>query len=432
MSKRAKELSALAVSKIKNDGLHAVGGIPGLYIQITENSRSWIFRFYIGTRTTSNGKTVAHLRDMGLGAYPEVTLAEARATARELRQQIRNGIDPIEERRAAKARAKLESVKTKTFQECAEAFIVANRTGWKNAKHAQQWGNTLSMYAYPVIGGLPVAEIDTGLVLEVLQQPVQTKDGTEALWNAKTETASRVRNRIENILDWAKVHGLREGDNPADWTTLKYTLPAKSKVQKVKHFTALPYSEMGVFMADLRKREGMAARALEFAILTAARSGEVRGATWYEIDLTAKIWTIPADRMKADKEHFVPLSAVAIRLLESLPRDKGNDYVFPAQKGGAMSDMALTMVLRRMKRGDIKTHGFRSTFRDWAGETTNYPREVIEHALSHQLKDKAEAAYARGALIEKRKGLMTDWAKYCDKIPIAESKNNVVSIRRAG
>ena len=370
----------------------------------------------------------------GLGENSLVLgLAEARGKAIEIRKRIANGINPITERKAAKARARFEEAKTKTFRECAEAFIMTHRAGWKNAKHAQQWENTLTTYAYPIIGGLSIAVIDTGLVLEVLQQSIDMPDGKTPFWNAKAETASRVRNRIENILDWAKTSGLREGDNPARWTGhLEYKLPARSKVQKVKHHAALPYAEIGAFMSDLRKREGMSARALELAILTAARSGEVRGATWKEIDLAAHIWTIPAERMKAGKEHRIPLSEAAVKLLEYLPRYKGSNYVFPAPKGGgAMSDTSLIMTLRRMKRGDLTAHGFRSTFRDWAGETTSYPREVIEHALAHQLKDKAEAAYQRGDLFTKRNGLMTDWARYCYTATIPEMKpGKVVSIRK--
>ena len=269
---------------------------------------------------------------------------------------------------------------------------MANRAGWKRAKYVQQWENTLAMYVYPIIGGLSVANIDAGLVLEVLQQPVDTPNGKVPFWNTKTETASLVRSRMESVLQWAKVHGLREGENPADWKILKHVLPAKNKVQKVKHRAAIPYSEIGTFMAELRQQqEGIAARALEFTILTAVRSGEVRLATWDEINLNTRIWTIPAERMKAEKEHRVPLSDAAVKILESLPRYEGNDYVFPSQKKQiALLDKALLYVMQRMKRGET-VHGFRSTFRDWAGETTSYPREVVEHALAHQLPDKAEA-----------------------------------------
>lgn len=413
MPKKAKELSALAVSKIKTDGRYAVGGADGLHLRVAGTSRTWVLRLAVGTRINANGSTVIHRRDIGLGSYPEVTLAEAREKARELRKQVRDGIDPIEERKAMKARAKLEAAKAKTFQECANAYIEANRAGWKNEKHVQQWQNTLATYAFPKIGQLPIAAIDTGLVLNVLQQ--ETGEDAVPLWLAKTETASRLRGRLESILDWATFRGYREGENPARWKGhLEHELPARSKVQKVEHHAALPYAELGAFMAELRKREGVSARALEFAILTAARSGEVRGAKWDEIDLQSRIWTVPADRMKAGKEHRVPLSEEVIKLLEGQPRIVGNDYVFPAPRGKQLSDMALTAVLRRMGRGDLTQHGFRSTFRDWAGETTAYPREVCEHALAHKLADGVEAAYQRGDLLAKRAHLMAEWAHFCD------------------
>ena len=323
MARKAKELTARTVENLKKKGtgLYAVGGVSGLYLQITGEAQSWVMR------ATVEGKR----RDMGLGSYPEISLSEARDKARELHKQIGSGVNPIEERKAAKAQAELEAAKIKTFRECAAAYIEANRAGWKNKKHAQQWTNTLAMYAFPIIGSLPVADIDTGLVLEVLQQPVDTPNGKRSLWEAKTETASRVRGRIESVLQWGKVRGLRTGENPADWKTLKYTLPARNKVQRVKHHAALPYAEIGAFMADLRKRDGMAPRALEFAILTAARSQDVRGATWNEIDLGACVWTISEVRMKAG-EHRVPLSDAAITLLESLPRYAGNDHTFPLRK----------------------------------------------------------------------------------------------------
>lgn len=416
MPKKLKELSALAVSRLKTDGRHAVGGVDGLHLRIAGASRSWVLRVAIGTRR----------RDIGLGSYPEVSLAEAREKARAMRQKIRDGIDPVEERRASKARAALEAAKTKTFEECAHAYIEANRAGWKNAKHAQQWHNTLATYAFPLIGHLPVASIDTGLVLSVLQQPVG--EG-KTLWLDKTETAVRLRTRIEAVLEWAAFRGYRSGDNPARWKGhLEHELPSKNKIKQVKHHPALPYAEIGAFMQELRKREGMAARALEFVILTATRSGEVRGATWEEIDLDARIWVIPASRMKAAKEHRVPLAAEAVKLLQSLPRIEGNPYVFPAPRAGKLSDMALTMLLRRMGRDDLTVHGFRSTFRDWAAETTAYPREVCEHALAHKLADGVEAAYQRGDLLAKRARLMADWARYCGIVRSAA--DNVVAMKK--
>jgi integrase len=309
-----------------------------------------------------------------------------------------------------------------------------HRGEWKNAKHAKQWESTLAAYVYPTIGKLPVADIDTGLVLGVLQQPMTDRGETLTLWNARPETASRLRGRMESVLDWAKVRGFRQGENPADWKTLKHTLPARNKVKKVEHFAALPYAEIGAFMVALRRKRGMSARALEFLILTAARSGEVRGATWKEIDLGRRLWTVPAKRMKMRVEHRVPLSPAAVRLLEAMPRFEGTKYVFPAHKGGMLTDMPLTMLLRRMTQtgeiaGKVTAHGFRSTFRDWAGETTRHPREVCEHALAHGLKDGVEGAYQRGDMLDKRRRLMEDWATYCGTVQTARGEN-VVPIGR--
>jgi len=414
MPKKAKELTALAVSKIRDGGRHAVGGVDGLHLRVVGVSRAWVLRVVVGVRIDAKGKSVIHRRDIGLGSYPELSLADAREKAREYRKQIQSGINPVEERKTEKIQKALESVKTKTFKECAGAYIEANRAGWKNVKHVQQWENTLETYAFPKIGSLPVDVIDTGLVLSVLQQKVVTPKGSESLWLCKTETASRLRGRLESILDWAAFRGFRQGDNPARWKGhLEHELPAKNKVQKVEHHAALPYAEIGGFMAELRAKEGTSARALEFAILTASRSGEVRGATWAEVDLSSRIWTIPAERMKAGKEHRVPLSNRVIALLAALPRVAGSSHVFPAPRGGALSDMSLTAVLRRMGRGGLTQHGFRSTFRDWAGETTTYPREVCEHALAHKLADGVEAAYQRGDLLAKRSQMMADWSEFC-------------------
>lgn len=321
----------------------------------------------------------------------------------DFRRQVRRGVDPIEER-ARSRKSDRAAVDATTFIRCAEGYIDAHRSGWKSAKHAAQWSATLQTYAFPTFGDRPVAEIDTKAVLAVLRP----------IWTSKTETASRLRGRIESVLDWARVQGFREGDNPARWRGhLDKLLPARRKVQAVKHHEALPYNDMVVFIRDLRSRSGIGARALEFAILCASRSGEVRGATWDEVDLAARTWTIPANRMKAGKEHRIPLSKPAVDLLASLPRIRGESSLFPAPRGGELSDMALTAVLKRMGHVGLTQHGFRSTFRDWAGETTAHPREVIEHALAHQLRDKAEAAYQRGDLLSKRKQLMEDWGAYC-------------------
>lgn len=423
MPRKAKELSALSVSKLKTDGRHAVGGVDGLHLRVSGGSRAWVLRIAVGLRVGSDGRSTVHRRDVGLGSYPEVSLAEARDRGRELRKQVRDGEDPVLKRQAAKVQSALEAAKARTFEDCAVAYIEANRAGWKNEKHVQQWENTLATYVYPKFGHLPVASVDTGMVLEVLQQPAGTTGGT--LWLAKTETASRLRGRIESILDWASFRGYRQGDNPARWKGhLEHELPARNKVQKVEHHAALPYAEMAAFMAELRTKEGVSARALEFAILTATRSGEVRGAKWSEIDLQARIWTIPAERMKAGKEHRVPLANEVIALLKALPREDDVDQVFLAPRGGQLSDMSLTAVLRRMGRTGLTQHGFRSTFRDWAGETTAYPREVCEHALAHRLADGVEAAYQRGDLLAKRVGLMSEWAKYCNTMPQSVALKN--------
>lgn len=413
------KLSAVAVQRMKEPGYYGDGA--GLWLQISKlGGKSWVFRF------TFNGKA----REMGLGPVHTVSLAEARAKAAAQRKLVADGIDPISERKAAQDAAKQAEANAKTFADCAAAYIAAHRDGWKNPKHVDQWTNTLETYAYPFIGQLSAAAVDTALVMRVLQQPTKVDDEEKPLWHCKTETASRLRGRIESVLDYAAVHGYRNGENPARWKGhLAMLLPARSKVQKVEHHAALPYVEMGAFMVELRKREGITARALEFALLTAARSGEVRGATHSEFDLDARIWTIPAERMKMKKEHRVPLSDAAIALLKSVPKVDDCEYKFPSPRGGMLSDMSLTAVLKRMGRGDLTQHGFRSTFRDWAGETTAYPREVIEHALAHQLKDKAEAAYQRGDLLAKRARLMGDWTTYC--ATVQSKADNVVAINAA-
>lgn len=416
MAKEVGKLSALAVAKVVDPGYYGDGG--GLLLQVTKSgAKTWVFRF----KSPVTGKP----REMGLGALSTYSLAEARIRARDARQAVDAGRDPIAEREETRQKARLEAAKAMTFDQCAAAYIEAHRAGWKNEKHGAQWESTLAKYASPVIGLLPVASVDMSLVLRVL----------EPIWSTKTETASRLRGRIESVLDWATVRGFRSGDNPARWKGhLDKVLPTPGKVQKVKHHAALSYHDAGAFMADLRQREGIGARALEFAILTAARSGEVRGAQWQEIDTLKRVWTIPADRMKLAREHVVPLSDDAVKLLNAVPKFEGKSLVFPSGKGNELSDMTLAAVIKRMHEAETKAgrkgytdqkqldkdgnpkivtpHGFRSTFRDWAGETTSFPREVIEHALAHQLKDKAEAAYQRGDLLAKRARLMQAWAEY--------------------
>jgi len=388
-------LTAKAAEGAKRPGRYPDGG--GLYLRVTEaGTRSWVFRY------TRQGKA----RYMGLGAMPGVTLSKARTLAAEARELLREGIDPIDTRQSTRSATRAATTSTVTFQQCAEHYIEAKRAGWKNAKHAAQWGATLAQYAHPVIGGLNVADVALPHVLKIL----------EPIWTTKTETASRLRGRIQSVLDYATARGYRTGDNPAAWQgNLRELLPAARAVAKVEHHAALPWQEVGGFMAHLRQQAGMGARALELAILTAARSGEVRGATWAEVDLVQAVWTVPSHRMKAAKEHRIPLSAEAVALLQSLPRIAGTDLIFPNSKGTPLSDMTLAAVLKRMAR-PVTVHGFRSSFRDWAGECTAYPREVIEHALAHQLKDKAEAAYARGTLFDRRRKLMADWARFCGTV----------------
>lgn len=394
MSRKATELGALAVSRLRDPGLHAVGGVSGLYLQVTASgARTWILR------ATMGGKR----RDMGLGGYPDVTLAEAREKAREARAKIEQGIDPILERERALSLLKAEQAKSMTFEAACRALIDAKSDEWRNAKHRAQWSSSLETYAYPVIGKLQVGDVGQAHVLSVLQP----------IWKDKTETANRLRGRIEQVLDWAKVRGFREGENPARWRGhLDKLLPAPAKIARVVHHKALPIDAMPGFMAALRQRKGIAPRALEFLVLTAARSGEVRGATWQEIDMDAAVWTVPAERMKAGKEHRVPLSPQALALLAGLPRVHGIELVFPAPRGGLLSDTALTALMRRMEL-DAVPHGMRSTFRDWTAERTNYPREVAEMALAHTIGNAVEAAYRRGDLFTKRAEMMAEWAIFC-------------------
>jgi integrase len=396
MARKAKELGALEVARLDRPGLHFVGGVAGLALQVMPfGARSWILRVMVG------GKR----REMGLGGFPDVTLAGAREAARAARAKIKEGIDPIEDAKAKRSALYAARAASMTFSEAAAAYIAVKEHEWKNAKHGDQWRNTLKDYAYPVIGNVFVRDVEQAHVMRVL----------EPIWMDKTETAKRLRGRLEKVLDWARVRGFRSGENPARWRGhLDTLLQSPGKVQKRAHFPALPFDELGAFMVELRQHEGMGARALEFAILTAARSGEVRGATWGEIDLADATWTIPAERMKMKREHRVALNAEAVTLLKALPHT--GDLIFPNTKKAALSDMTLTAVLRRMGRSDITVHGFRSTFRDWASERTNYPRDVAEMALAHAIGDKVEAAYRRGDLFEKRRRMMREWGKFSGKV----------------
>ena len=388
-------LTALQVQKLSKPGYHADGAGLHLCVKAT-GGKSWIFRYRYG------GKE----REMGLGPLHTVSLAEAREKALAQRKMLLDGVDPLAAKHASEVQRKLAEASVITFDTAATSYIASHRAGWKNEKHAAQWENTLTTYASPVFGSLPVADITTPLVLRVL----------EPIWTTKTETASRVRGRVEKILDWCKTQGYRTGDNPAAWRGhLENLLSAPQKTKKVEHHPALPWREIGAFMQALRTMPGTAALATEFIILTNCRTSEAIEARWSEIDTVEKRWTIPAARMKAAKEHTIPLSDAALAVLQRLKAEtKEGEFVFPGgKKNTPLSNMACLALLKRMGRSDLTVHGFRSSFRDWAGEATAHPREVIEHAMSHQLKDKAEAAYQRGSLLERRRVLMADWANYC-------------------
>ena len=392
----------------------------GLYLQVAPGgSKQWVFRFML------NGTA----RKMGLGSINTITLAEARAEAERYRRMVRDGIDPIEHRKNARVARRIEAASSKTFKECAEAYITAMTPGWKNAKHAGQWTATLETYVYPDMGKLPVNVIDTATVMRVV----------EPIWTAKTETASRVRGRIEAVLDWATVRGYRTGDNPARWKGhLAALLPAKTTVRAVEHQRALPYEEFGGFMRKLRAMDGISPRALEFQVLTAVRPGEALGARWPEIDRDKKLWTIPGARMKGGKgqrDHVVPLSAAALAVLDAMEPhrrldDGGTGFVFPGDGGKRpLSNMAPMSVLKRMKLADRATaHGFRSTFRDWAAERTAYAREVCEMALAHAIDSKVEASYRRGDLLDKRRRLMDEWARFADRVEVEAGGQRVLKL----
>jgi integrase len=409
-------LDARKVASKQKPGRYGDGG--GLWLQVSQLdeskpvTKSWLFRYMI------NGRA----RQMGLGPVHTFSLKEARELAREARQQVAAGIDPINARDAEAKAALAKAAAAKTFQECAEQYIKDHRASWKNPKHAAQWPSTLETYVYPKIGKLNVADVDLPHILNIL----------EPIWKDKPETASRVRGRIETVLGWATTRKYREGDNPARWRGhLQTVLPAKSKIHEKQHHPALPYAEIPEFMAELRERKGISAAALEFTILTSSRTQETIGACWDEINFATKLWTIPGGRkgrMKAGKEHIVPLSDRAIELLTKLPREKDSPFIFPGSKTGEpLSNMAMLELLRGM-RPELTVHGFRSTFRDWAGEQTAFDRETIEFALAHGISDQAEASYRRGRSVEKRRHLMQAWATYCGTKPKALG-DNVTAIR---
>jgi integrase len=403
MGKKIDRLTAKSVEKIKEPGYHPDG--DGLYLQVSASlTKSWVFIY------TLNGRTP----EMGLGAYPVVSLVKAREKRNAGRGLLADGMDPIEHRDALRAQQALQKANTLSFEQCATKMIDSHMAGWKNPKHIQQWKNTLTTYAGPVIGKKPVQEVDTQHIREVL----------EPIWTSKPETASRVRGRIEQVLDWAKVRNYRTGENPARWRGhLDKLLPRKSKVHTVKHQPALPYVKINLFIEALRQQPGIAARAVEFAVLTAMRSGEVRGAKSAEFDLDEAVWAVPAVRMKMKRPHRVPLTPRAVEIVrDRLKANPDAEYVFPNSRNGKpLSDMALTTVLRRMnvKGEEAVVHGFRSTFRDWVAEQTNHQRELAEFALAHKLPSEVEGAYLRSDMFEKRRKLMRDWQRYIDRPQVA-------------
>lgn len=419
MARQQNKLTAIQVKNLKAEGYHHDGA--GLYLKVTTSgAKSWLFCYRF------NGRS----REMGLGSENQVSLAEARIRMQEARKILANKQDPLEIKKKAEAKARLEAAKNITFKECATAYIDAHKNGWRNDKTAQQWPRFFEKYVYTVIGHLPVDEIDLNLVLRIL----------EPIWTKKTETADRLRSRIERILDWAKVRGYREGENPARWRGhLSNLLANPSKIHKVKHHKAMPHIEVGNFMERLKQQPGMDARVLAFTILTAVRTNEATQAHWEEIDLEKKLWVLSAERTKTGKEHRVPLSDEAIRVLHHAAHVAGLDktqkysgWVFPSSKGHkAISNMAMLMLLRRMERKDITVHGFRSTFRDWTAERTNYPREVAEAALAHVVENKVEAAYLRSDLFDKRRKLMDAWARHCTTPINNELQDNIVNLNVA-
>lgn len=415
MPKKVKELSALEIRRLKRPGLHAAGGVDGLQLQVKQSgARSWILRIKIGDKRP----------DLGLGGYPDTTLEQARERARDARELIRQGIDPRDERRRARAALAAANAARMTFSKAAKMAHSARSPEFKNKKHTSQWITSLEKYAFPVLGDVEVGAITMQQVLAVL----------EPIWLTKTETATRVRERIEAVLAWSTVSGYRSGQNPAVWKgNLKHALPAPSKIKNVRNHPAFPWKDISGFMAQLRSRNSTSARALEFAILTAARSQEVRLATWAEIDLDARLWTAPAAHMKAGQTHRVPLSEPAVALLRDLPNRADGGLVFQGHRSDRpLSDSSISKFLRELLASTpwphAVPHGFRSTFMDWARSCTNFPKEVVELALAHVNSDATRAAYARDELLPRRAKLMQQWGRFCGERP---SSAKIVPLKRS-
>ena len=436
MPKIAKPMSALAVSKLTTVGWHAVGGVSGLNLQVREPQnksadspmpRSWVLRAHIGPKRVP----------LGLGPYPQVSLADAREAARKMSDAIRQGIDPRVQRKEARSMLIASIAKNKTFKECAEAYMDAHAAAYTNDKHRKQWASTLKTYAYPIIGSMLVSDISMRNILDVLTQDVKDENGKKLgdLWRLKTPTAQRLQGRLKTVLDYAIVNEYRQGTNPANWGGFLDTqLPSPAKIKPQKHHPAVPYAQVGDFMIQLRKNKSVSAKALEFLIHTAVRSGSVREAQWSEIDHEAKVWNIPAAHTKTKEEHRVPLSDQVIKLLKSLTPDDESKFIFPSPTKLALSDMALSEIMRGMlERGEIKEkavpHGFRSTFRDWAAEQTAYPDEIRKAASGHNTGDDVKQAYQRTDLLEKRRKLMQEWSTFLDK-PSIKKSNTVVPLRK--
>ena len=411
MPKLSKELGALEVKRLNAPGLHAVGGVSGLCLNISATgARSWILRTTVG----------GNRREIGLGAFPEVSLADARVIAKSMKLRIKDGNDPVEERRAARAALIAEQKRGISLADAYDTYITTKKfPELSNAKHRKQWRSTFDTYVAPLIGEIRVHELTVTHIRQVL----------DPIWASKTETASRIRGRLEEVLEWAKVSGHRDGENPARWQgNLKEMLAAPSKIKKERRRPALALADAQSWFEKLRKLEGTGSRALEFLTLTVSRSGEVRGALWSEFDFENGIWIVPAVRMKARRDHRVPLTDPIIQLIRSQPRMAGSDYVFTAPRGGQLSDMTLSATMRRMHQAKFKKdkkgyvdqvsghpavpHGLRSTFRDWAAERTSYPRDMAEMALAHFVGSDVERAYRRGDMLDKRREMMRAWGNF--------------------